>query len=151
VEEFSVFTAEKLKEIFARFDSEMATVVQHLSGSVAEVREVTEHLPAAVDGFRSALVEGLAPLREAREATEKLPDVLAGMRALDASIRGVGPIRESLDRTKVGLDGTQEALTSLSQRLSGAEHRLVQAFKLIQTPSTDGDDHRAGGAQSPLI
>jgi len=150
VEEFSVFTAEKLKEIFARFDSEMASVVQHLSGSVSEVREVTEELPGAVERFRGALVDGLAPLRDAREAVDRLPEFLTEMRALGSSIQGVAPVRESLDRTNVGLEGTQEALAALSQRLSGAEARLVQVLALVRPLEKDGNRPSGDVARSTL-
>ncbi|WP_423928161.1 hypothetical protein [Candidatus Palauibacter sp.] len=42
--EFTSVTQEKLQEVFARFDTEMATVVNHLSGTLAELREATEDL-----------------------------------------------------------------------------------------------------------
>jgi chromosome segregation ATPase len=138
VEEFSVFSAEKLREIFARFDAEMATVVQHLSGTLAEVREVTEDLPASVERFRGSLVDGLAPIREAGAVAERLPEVLTEIRALTDAVHEVAPLRNSLDRAASGIVGTEQAVGVLSTRLSAAEDRLVQVLRVFQEGDGNG-------------
>jgi archaellum component FlaC len=99
VAEFRTVTEEKLGEIFARFDSEMAKVVEHLAGTLAEVREVTETLPSNVERFSRVLEHGLAgirtdipeSIRKLDEALQErlgtLADVRDGIQRLDASIK----------------------------------------------------------------
>jgi archaellum component FlaC len=99
VAEFRTVTEEKLGEIFARFDSEMAKVVEHLAGTLAEVREVTETLPSNVERFSRVLEHGLAGIRtdipesirkfdEAlQERLGTLAEVRDGIQQLDASIK----------------------------------------------------------------
>ena len=55
VTEFQTASAQKIREVFHDFDSEMAKVVNHLSGTLAEVRQVTEELPVIVGNLRKTI------------------------------------------------------------------------------------------------
>ena len=53
--EFSNLSQEKLQQIFAQFDKEMATVVDHLAGTLGELREATEDIVPGVTRVEEAI------------------------------------------------------------------------------------------------
>lgn len=100
--EFRNVAAERLGEVFGQFDSEMAKVVEHLAGTMAELREVSEELPSRVQGLRTA-VEGLeTPVSRMADAfgtgQKSLDDYGEHLRRLEAFLGEAEPLEETLGR-----------------------------------------------------
>ena len=66
--EFRSLAAEKIAEVFHSFDSEMGRIVEHLGGTLAELRETTEEFP----GIATRLVDVTTRLEEAGGATARI-------------------------------------------------------------------------------
>lgn len=121
--EFRNVAAERLVEVFGQFDREMAKVVEHLSGTMAELREVSEELPSRVQGLRAA-VEGLGgPVTRMADAFDSSHSRLEGygehLSRLNGFIGDAAPLEESLGRLEqrardltVAMDGLQSTLSS---------------------------------------
>jgi methyl-accepting chemotaxis protein len=100
VGEFKTVTEEKLGQIFAQFDSALAQVVEHLAGTLAEVREVTEELPANVERLNRSVDQALVGIRT---------DVPGSIRTLDETLRtrlsALGEVSDSIGRLGQAVDG----------------------------------------------
>lgn len=139
VAQFSVFTADKLREIFARFDAEMATVVQHLSGTLAEIREVNEDLPSNVERLRSTLADATTSIGEAGKAMDKLSGSMTQVDTLSTSLRGLQPLNDTirLATAQIGQSSTQVA--RLDEQMKIVDRRLAAALSLANPPqASDG-------------
>lgn len=77
--EFSHLTQEKLQQIFAQFDKEMATVVDHLAGTLAELREATEDIVPGVTRVEEAISGSLAPVRASEQKLSALTDAIVAL------------------------------------------------------------------------
>lgn len=128
VSSFSVFTAEKLSEIFARFDAEMATVVEHLSGTLAEMREVTEDLPAGVERLRDSLDGAVKPIAEASQRIGELPESLRSVGELTAAMRALTPLGEQIRAAAQQVGGTDRAILRLGEQLESTGQRFEIAI-----------------------
>lgn len=136
VTEFSVFTADKLKEIFARFDSEMATIVEHLGGTLAEVREVTEDLPAGVERLRGTLDGAVRGIAEVGQAIGELPRTMERVAELAS---GVERLRVSLDAATEPLgklDGLNEAIGGATRRIGTSEQSIIRLQEQLETANS---------------
>lgn len=108
VEEFRVLSAQEIGKVFHRFDSEMATVTDHLSGTLDALRDVgtqflraTQRLPETVTGLRETTAE------LARTGDAQRDSISDGMRAFElASTRLV----DGMDR---GLSAAQSAFSDI--------------------------------------
>lgn len=94
--EFSTLTTQKLQEIFARFDSEMATVTKHLSGTIAEVRDVTEDLPRHVGGLTDAMEAHANGLEKANGVGDQLSQRLAHLAQVSDALKRIEPLGQSI-------------------------------------------------------
>lgn len=121
ISEFSAFTAEKLREVFSRFDSEMATVVQHLGGTLAELREVSEDLPSSVERLKGAVDRALVPFEHARDAMGQLTSSLTGLDSLAASI----------DQVSARVTETSSSIQGLDRRIQLADQHLVAVLNAL--------------------
>lgn len=112
--EFTELTEEKLGEVFHRFDSEMSTVVEHLSGTLAELREVTEELAPTVQRVQAALEETLEPISGSRQEVAELTQ----------SIRSLEGLPEHLGSASREMETARDALRDLSERIESLNGQL---------------------------
>jgi uncharacterized phage infection (PIP) family protein YhgE len=136
VHEFGTFTAEKLGEVFQRFDGEMAKVVEHLSGTLAEVREVTEDLPGAVERLREGLQGSTGAITAASGMLGELSRNLRTLDALPAAVGALAPLPGAVAQATEQVRSTGASLSSLDAHLSSVEGRLDGFLVLLE--------HRAG-------
>ena len=111
--EFSHLTREKLQQIFAQFDKEMATVVDHLAGTLAELREATEDIVPGVTRIEEAISESLAPVRASEQKLSALTDAILGFDAMP----------ERLDLIVARADDVAAALRKLQDHLDQSSVR----------------------------
>ena len=131
VAEFGTLTAEKLGEVFARFDAEMAQVVEHLSGTLHEIKEVTGDLPAGVAQLRKALVESAGSFTSATEEVGRLSEAVLSLNGLPAAVSALSPLSESVNQAALHVRDTGSALINLDQRLGLADERLVDIASVL--------------------
>lgn len=112
--EFTNVSQEKLGEIFARFDSEMSTVVEHLAGTLGDMRDVTDELIPGVQQIQTAMTEALEPVRSSRGTFESLTE----------SVRLLGPLPESIRVAADRVQTTQEAVDKLNEQLASLNGEL---------------------------
>lgn len=138
--EFTEMTEEKLGEVFHRFDSEMSTVVEHLSGTLAELREVTEELGPTIAQVESALGETIQPIADSREEAAELA----------RSIRSLEGLPEHLDSASEEMRTAREALVELRDRIEsldgGRREAQPEADVEDDEPTDSGDE---GGGSGP--
>lgn len=135
VAEFRTLAAQKIGEVFHVFDSEMAKVVDHLGGTLAELRDVTEELPRTVGGLQEAahdlaedgraqrtiLAEGLRAFEEARSGLTELFDrTRAKTQELGGRLAEAAreTIRHQTDFA-TALEGIQRGMEAMTDRLDG--------------------------------
>lgn len=135
VAEFDTFMADKFKEIFARFDSEMAKVVEHLGGTLTEVREVTEDLPVGLERLRTTLTEAVHPIAQAGRAIADLGADLNGT----AGTAGIGaapiPLRHLLDEMVDRIGDSERATLRLAEQIEVANVRISDALTRMDQPA----------------
>lgn len=132
--EFSAMTEEKLGEVFNRFDSEMATVVEHLGGTLAEMREVTEELGPALQRIERSLDETLEPLADSKEEVGELA----------RSIRSLDDLPRHLESASREMETAREALLQLHGGIESLNGRLEDGNGTAQTedaPERDVGPH----------
>lgn len=132
VAEFGTFTAEKLGEVFARFDSEMARVVEHLSGTLAEVREVTDDLPGGVERLRDALQGSVGAVAAAGATISEFSRNLRTLEDLPGAVRSLSPLPEHVATATARVLSTEQAITGLDQRIQGTDERLARVVVLLE-------------------
>lgn len=146
VEEFRQLTAEKLREIFARFDTEMARVVDHLGGTLAEIREVTIDLPEAVDRFGRILGETMDPLTKAGTALEELPAIERSLTTISDTAPHLEPLAAAIAAASGKADETRKSLEMLSGHIHSLDERLAAMLRLIPRLREGGPADRDGQA-----
>lgn len=135
MQEFTQFTAEKLGEVFSRFDSEMAQVVDHLSGSLAEIRESTLDLAPSTGRLETTL-EG---------AVERFE-------GLELAIREFVAASEQLRQSTGELSGHMPAHRTAITQVSAGLDRLTTALPtLVETVRAGRDGHVVDPHQAPRI
>lgn len=144
---FSVLTAEKLREIFARFDAEMATVVEHLSGTLAEVREVNEDLPVGIERLRTTFQEATEPLVEAGEAARRfdetatrLSHLMEGLPELSQAMRALEPVAPQLQSAVARVSSTDQSIERLREQILATGDQLAV---LLRSGTDFGNGGRA--------
>lgn len=112
--EFTDLTEERLGQVFNRFDSEMGTVVEHLGGTLAELREVTEELGPTIQRVERALEETVEPISESRQEVS----------ALAQSIQSLDGLPEHLGTASREMESARQALRDLSERIESLNGQL---------------------------
>jgi prefoldin subunit 5 len=112
IHELRAVAVERLREVFQQFDSEMAKVVKHLSGTLAELREVSVDLPTQVGELRVALTgiqqsaagyeEPLSRIAASLDATRTSADRVA---TLDARAKELVKALNSVQATVASSNG----------------------------------------------
>ena len=141
VAEFRTVAAQKIAEVFHVFDSEMAKVVDHLGGTLAELREVTEELPRTVGSLheaardlaeegrdqRNILAEGLHAFEEVRT---KLAEQLDQARAESQELI------DSLAAAAKEMIGRQTDFATAAQHLERGMEAMVDGINRTGARST---------------
>lgn len=138
--EFGTFTAEKLGEVFSRFDAEMATVVEHLSGTLAEIREVTEDLPGGVERLRESLSTSAGAITAVGTSVQELSRELRTLQELPAAVRTLAPLPESVTNASARVKSTEDAIGRLDER-------LIQFIGILEQPAR----HTNGGGEKIAV
>ena len=123
ITEFRTASAQKISEVFHVFDSEMAKVVNHLSGTLAELRTVTEELPAAVANLREATQDLAAFGKAERESLER------GLRAFEEA---KAKVVEQLEQTGADVRNLGRALPELANDFKTRQTELAAAADNLQ-------------------
>ena len=142
--EFRGLAAEKIGEVFHSFDSEMGKVVDHLGGTLAELRETTEEFP----GIAIRLVDVTNDLtKTSRTQHESLT------RGLKAFEKGSGEIVERLNAGHAELARASKALPVSAQEISDGIGGFVDSIKDARAgfeESANGTIKAAGTASGRL-
>jgi methyl-accepting chemotaxis protein len=150
VAEFSVFTAEKLREIFARFDAEMAKVVEHLSGTLADLREVTEDLPGGVERLRDSLEDAVKPIAETGRTLSTLPDNLKRLEDLTEAVQALAPLGDRIREAAQQVSGTDRSIVKLSEQLESTGKQVSLAVSVFDKSKHNGEPGSAQAGAQPL-
>ena len=118
--EFRSLAAEKIGEVFHAFDSEMGKVVDHLGGTLAELRDTTEEFPS----IAIRLVDITSDLAETSRTQHE-----SFTRGLKAFEEGVGEIAGKLDTGRLELARASEALPARTQEITDGIGGLAAAIK----------------------
>lgn len=123
IAELRTLAAQKIGEVFHVFDSEMAKVVDHLGGTLAELRDVTEELPGTVGKLQEAT-------RELAEDGRAQRDILAkGLRNFDEARDGLA---ELFDRTRAKTHELSRRLTAAAREITRHQTDFATASQSIQ-------------------
>lgn len=123
VAEFRTLAAQKIGEVFHVFDSEMAKVVDHLGGTLAELRDVTEELPRTVGKLQEAT-------RELAEDGRAQRDILAeGLRTFEEAR---GRLAELFDRTRTETQELSGKLATASREMTRRQTDFATVSQSIQ-------------------
>ncbi len=106
VTEFQTASAQKIREIFHDFDSEMAKVVNHLGGTLAELREVTEELPNIVGKLHGTIHDLADAGRVHRGTLEK--SLQAFEKIITEIVGQFEPVREEIRKLEFSLNKLAE-------------------------------------------
>ena len=118
--EFRGLAAEKIGEVFHSFDSEMGRVVDHLGGTLAELRETTEEFP----GIAIRLVDVTNGLAEtSRTQHESLKQGLKAFEKTSAEVV------ERLNVGRAELARASEALPARAQEISAGIGGFVNSIQ----------------------
>lgn len=128
--EFGILASDKLGEIFHRFDAEMAKVVGHLSGTLAEIREVTEELPATLDELKGTLSSQAAGVQESMSVLAETMDVLRSFDRIPEVVKEMPPLADSFSKSVEGLGAAGAALDKLAQRIRALPAELTEQFQI---------------------
>ena len=108
VEEFQLFSAQKISETFHLFDSEMAKVTDHLGGTMDELRELATRLVRATRAMPEAVGEFRAATSElAKTGVAQWDSMQEGIRAFEQANANL------LDRMGQSLSDVREVFTQL--------------------------------------
>lgn len=135
--ELTAQTEDRLSQVFERFDGEMGTIVEHLSGTLHDMREVNQEIVPAVQRIETALDETLEPIHGAKEEAGELAE---SIRSLD---RLPGELRSASEE----IGGARSSLDDLGDNLEELNQRLVSLSENGETPDEndqDGDPSESG-------
>jgi hypothetical protein len=138
--EFSNLTTQKLQEIFARFDSEMATVVQHLAGTLAEIREVTDGLPGNVAALGDHLSGHVGALEGTTTAVKEAGQRLQAVENLGAALTRLEPLQDAMARVAFGMARTTDQLTQLTGRIQSVDGNVAEFVRQVVKANGDARD-----------
>ena len=145
--EFGILASEKLGEIFSRFDAEMARVVEHLSGTLSEIREVTDELPSGLADLRSTLTTQTEEIRTSGDTVAKALTHLEELRGLPKALERLEPLGGSIDAAVDRFGGASSALEALATRVARVP---VSLHEILQQPrTTDGNGATAASQVEP--
>ena len=120
--EFRSMAAESLTSVFKQFDTEMARVVKHLSGTLAEVRERSEELAENVKLLRDTMldldkpVESFATaLRDGSNDTKKYGEILS---RLETYLGESEPLLKALFKVDQSVTSVAGVIGELNTRLA---------------------------------
>lgn len=122
-EEFSALTTQKLQEIFARFDTEMATVVDHLSGTLAEVRETTDELPQRLAELRETLAAQTQGMTQASARLETTVQRLETLEGLAQELSKLDSLGQSISNAADHMEGASTSFSELLAMLERGDGR----------------------------
>jgi|GEM_PF-4779965 len=91
VSTFSSITTDRLRQIFASFDAEMAKVVDHLAGTLAEIRDVTDELPSSIHEFQQVITSAVTPISDASRSIGELTTSLKALNVTSSTSRASHP------------------------------------------------------------
>lgn len=134
VTEFQTVSVQKIREIFHDFDSEMAQVVDHLGGTLSELRTVTEDLPTLVSSLRES-IQGLVDAGHIQQNTleEKMREVgitLARIVEQVEPARGeVRDLERMLDKLSGEINLHKEAFATSAQSTQSAMYKMISALE----------------------
>lgn len=147
--EFSSLTTQKLNEIFARFDSEMATVVEHLAGTLAEIREVTDDLPRNVSAFGEELGNHAERLAEGGDRLERTVARLEILEEVAERLNGLEPVKEGLGDVAAKMGGANRSLDQLIGRVQSVDGHFKTFVDEFVNGGGAGGRQRAGDRPGP--
>lgn len=147
--EFSALTTQKLQEIFSRFDSEMATVVEHLAGTLAEIREVTDDLPRNVSAFGENLSVHAEGLTTAGEKLEQTTKRLEALEQVAQTLGRLEPLRGSMDEVSRRMGSASAELAQLVRHVQAVDGRLADFVSRVVTGVDGGRGTSSGAEQAP--
>lgn len=127
MQELTLFTAEKIGEVFQSFDEEMATVVRHLSGTLSELRSATEDLPAAAHQIADS-IERLP--NSLSDASQSFSDVTAALNA--TTDRTVGDLESLAAKWRESTDEIGSQITQLRAQMpevASTTSSLIKSFE----------------------
>lgn len=138
VSTFSSMTGDKLGEIFARFDAEMATVVEHLSGTLVEVRETTGELPASARRLHDALSESVESIASTAEAIHDIAAPLRSLESLPSAISSLSPLDSTIQLVAERIVSAENAITMMTNRITAVD-QVLTSVKDGQRVTASGD------------
>jgi hypothetical protein len=118
VEEFQSLAETRLRATFEVFDREMARVVEHLSGTLADMREVSDGLGRQVQGLSEGFDRGTTAMKEAAAHMAELPGSAMELGRLRSALHELSPIQGTLASATTGLDALHVAIGTLNERLA---------------------------------
>ena len=170
--EFQTASAQKISEVFHVFDSEMAKVVDHLGGTLAELRDATEELPGTVGGLRETaqdlantsqaqrdtLAEGLRAFEETKtELVGALEQTRADLqdlgRALPVFARSADSLHGGIEALADGMKATgarsEENFGRLADTIEAGAGRVAQVVDSAERSVTEALAKVSSGRQVP--
>ncbi len=139
VEDYRSLSAQKIEEVFQLFDSEMAKITDHLSGTMDEMRDVaetllriTQELPAAVKRLDHTTAEAVQTLDHAikelaRSETAQQESVTDGIRVFDQASARLSDGLEELAKVRAAF-GT---LPGLARTVHSSNERTAKAIEQL--------------------
>ncbi len=106
----------RLKQVFETFDSEMAKVVNHLGGTLADMRDVSESLGQGVVNLEEAMDSGTEALKDASTSLSALPKLEAPLLDLHGNMEGYQQVPGSLQDTSKDLNAIREAISRFQKK-----------------------------------
>ena len=133
------FSAGKIREIFETFDTEMATVVEHLGGTLAELRVTTDDLPAASRQIATSVAEIPAVLTNASQGLHHLLE--ESQKATQHSVNHLSVLAGELDkvtkRTSEDLEAFSSELRKTTEQSAASLETLNASLPTISATSKD--------------
>ena len=133
------FSAGKIREIFETFDTEMATVVEHLGGTLAELRVTTDDLPAASRQIATSVAEIPAVLTNASQGLHHLLE--ESQKATQHSVNHPSVLAGELDkvtkRTSEDLEAFSSELRKTTEQSAASLETLNASLPTISATSKD--------------
>jgi ABC-type transporter Mla subunit MlaD len=133
------FSADKIREIFEAFDSEMATIVEHLGGTLAELRVTTEDLPSASQKIATSVAEIPTALTSASQGFRDL--IEQSQKATESSEGSLKALASELDKVTQRTTGDLAAFSAeLRKTTSDSATSLATLTESLPTISATSKD-----------